>query len=99
MIEYTPTTYEARKWYSWKPLTTVDGTFDKKYEAEFDRWLAEHDQEVAERERNRIIWWLENELDIAQHFGRSWSLGRRQYKKFAYGFKIAIGILKGEIDE
>ena len=45
MDDYTPTTLEVRESYTYfrGTIPTVE------HAAEFDRWLAEHDREVAEK--------------------------------------------------
>lgn len=47
MSEYTPTTEDARRDYSieW----SKDRGLSKRRSEQFDRWLAEHDRQVAER--------------------------------------------------
>lgn len=48
MTEYTPTTEEVRHRYGRDTADDV-GMFEVKAHAEFDRWLAERDRQVAER--------------------------------------------------
>ena len=65
MSEYTPTTEEVRRGYSWNQLTNSYGINNGK---EFDRWLAEHDRqkqaegwERARQELRSIPHWYNKE--------------------------------------
>ena len=52
MTDYTPTTEEMREWH-----VRGDHAGNKsrsEYEAEFDRWLEQHDREVAAVERAEV---------------------------------------------
>lgn len=46
---WTPDTARVREWYATWPTTTIDTRVVPEYLAEFDRWLAAHDREVAAR--------------------------------------------------
>lgn len=65
MSEYTPTTGQIRHGYS-----IVDGGLNNSWlrvdaEKRFDRWLAEHDAEVAKAERERLAKLVWNEKQLA----------------------------------
>ena len=66
MSEYTPTTEKVRIYYANDGLEEerlreeVYLLRQAKLEKEFDRWLAQHDAEVAAAERERIIDILRN---------------------------------------
>lgn len=54
MSEYTPDTEDVRDYYG----RDIDGWPEAKRGAEFDRWLAAHDREVAAKAlRNWITEW------------------------------------------
>lgn len=74
-------------------MSTPNNSAARNAMSEFERKC--YDWGWADAEE-RIIKWLENELVIAQHGNRSWAANRRLYRKFAYGFKIAIALIKGE---
>lgn len=57
MSDYTPTTEDIRA--GWEYATAVIGD---EGTAQFDRWLAEHDAEVAKAERQGIIRCIENKF-------------------------------------
>jgi len=51
MTEHTPTTEDVRKRYTFH----ASGIRHPEYAAEFDRWLEQHDREVACAERSRLL--------------------------------------------
>ena len=58
MSDYTPTTEQVRE--AWSDRYSSEWGFayreeTEMYDAEFDRWLAQHDAEVAEKEKQRIV--------------------------------------------
>ena len=69
MSDYIPTTDEVRDGY-YSPRES----YEPDHNAEFDRWLAQHDNEIAAKAEERIIkllevWWetdqeLEELIDI-----------------------------------
>ena len=49
MADYTPTTDQVRDFYvKFQSSVLIDGDWEAK-EAEFDRWLAAHEQQLRER--------------------------------------------------
>ena len=79
MNDYTPTTEEVRNVY------------DKNYRG-FDRWLEQHDKEVASATEQRIIMLLEDEYaDISEPKGSMEFSG-----SYLSGFDSAIALIKGE---
>ena len=60
MSDYTPTTEEVRAGYS---TATYD---DATAEIEFDRWLEEHDRQVA---RKTMLDWIELQVEIVHKLG------------------------------
>jgi hypothetical protein len=60
MSEFTPNTDEVRYNYAF-----CIGVYSESKAAEFDRWLAEHDAEVAKVERVWILALLEGKQDWA----------------------------------
>jgi len=61
MTEYTPTTADVRAAYNQLITATRPHELPHDYPCpEFDRWLAQHDAEVAAAERERIIDILRN---------------------------------------
>lgn len=58
MTDYTPTTAEIADWYAHKGDSTAAPYYASKLTKrvnEFDRWLAEHDRQVAERAWDRCV--------------------------------------------
>jgi hypothetical protein len=80
MSEEMPTTEEIREYYA-KQFTIVDGKIlrasapgDPEDLAEFDRWLKQHDAEVAQATEERIIKLLldEHKADHIPHGEACW---------------------------
>jgi hypothetical protein len=56
MSEYIPSTEEVRRAYVYEtPVETPAGWDEAANEAEFNRWLEQHDAEVAKATEQRII--------------------------------------------
>jgi hypothetical protein len=53
MTDYTPTTDEVREWYG-DDVTDADRAWELAKRAEFDRWLAAHDEEVLDKAVERV---------------------------------------------
>ena len=86
MTDYTPTTALMREWH-----VRGDHTGNKsraEYEAEFDRWLKQHDREVAASERRAAM--LEV-LDLLSARG-GWGdyLGRDGSRQYGFALRPPI---------
>jgi hypothetical protein len=69
MSDYTPTTAQVRRaWTDWHDLTGANSP------AAFDRWLAEHDAQVAERAVEDVAQRLEGDADLLIPSGYSAAL-------------------------
>jgi hypothetical protein len=64
MTDYTPTTDEVREWYG-DDVTDADRAWELAKRAEFDRWLAAHDEEVLDKAARRA--W-----EILRHGDQCW---------------------------
>lgn len=61
MSKYIPSTETVRRAYIYEtPVETPAGWDEAANEAEFDRWIAQHDAEVAKATEERIIKLLES---------------------------------------
>lgn len=54
MSEYTPTTAEVKSRYYSDYWWRVDGADANSFYSEFDRWLAQHDEEVAAKAKDEV---------------------------------------------
>jgi len=94
MNEYTPTTERVRRDYvvenlgsTTEPHTATDG------EAEFDRWLAQHDAEVVKATEERIIALLEAKFDVTMKIATL--LGHEEPEP-TISLETAIALIKGD---
>ena len=55
MSDYTPTTAEIRGHYSWKSSSIVGALEYSEGLSEFERWLAAHDAEVADKAQRKCV--------------------------------------------
>ncbi len=62
MGDYIPTTDEVRDGY-YSPRES----YEPDHNAEFDRWLAQHDSEITAKAEKRIIKLLESLFDTAEN--------------------------------
>ncbi len=93
MSDYMPTTDEVRDGY-YSPRES----YEPDHNAEFDRWLAQHDAEITAKAGKRIIKLLENESRNCEKAGL-WANGpelRGQLQELHLGLNAAIALIKGE---
>ena len=70
MSDYTPTTDELRDVWADRydgENSWADSAEKAGYEAEFDRWLAQHDAEIVKATEERIIALLESDCRPNDH--------------------------------
>lgn len=53
MSDYTPTTNEVRSWATYVPDGTIGMHLSERDGAAFDRWLTQHDAEMARNALNQ----------------------------------------------